>query len=74
MARNRETENKGMPREGADRPTVVPIGRGINMTVRLHRQAPEQERRSDAAIDALLSEMVRRKMSRRGERNEQEET
>lgn len=70
MPRNRETENTGKPREGADRPMVVPIGRGIRMTVRLHRQAPEQERRFNAAIDALLSEMVRRKIGRRGECDE----
>ena len=70
MARNRKTENKGGPREGADRPTVVPIGRGIRLAVRLRRQAPEQERRFQAAVDALLSELVRRKTSRWGECNE----
>jgi hypothetical protein len=70
MPRNREVENKGKPREGADRPMGVPIGRGIHMTVRLRRQAPEQERRFRAAVDALLSELVRRKMGRRGECNE----
>ena len=70
MSRNREGENKGKPRKGADRPTVVPIGRGIHMTVRLRRQAPEQERRFQAAVDALLSELVRRKTSRWGECNE----
>jgi hypothetical protein len=70
MPRNREGDNKGEPREGADRPTDVPIGRGIHMTVRRRRQAPEQERRFQAAVDALLSELVRRKMGRRGECNE----
>ena len=70
MPRNKERENQGKPRERADRPTDVPIGRGIHMTVRLRRQAPEQERRFQAAVDALLSELVRRKPSRWGECNE----
>jgi hypothetical protein len=70
MARNRKTENKGEPRDEADRPMDVPIGRGMRMTVRLRRQAPEQERRFQAAVDALLSELVRRERGRWGECNE----
>ena len=70
MPRNRDGDNKGKPREGADRPMAVAIGRGIRMAVRLRRQAPEQERRFQAAVDALLSELVRRKMGRREQCNE----
>ena len=70
MPRYREGDNKGEPREGADRPTEIPIGRGIRLSVRLRRQAPEQERRFNAAVDALLSELVRRKMGRREQCNE----
>ena len=71
MPRNREVDNKGQPTEGAaDGPSGVAIGRGIRLSVRLRRQAPEQERRFQAAIDALLSELVRRKMGRREQENE----
>ena len=38
------------------------------------RQTPEEERRFGAAVDALLSELVRRGLGRRGESNEQERT
>jgi hypothetical protein len=68
MGRNINVETKGQPwKEVEGRAIEAPIGRGIRLSVRLQRQTPHQERRLDAAIDALLSELVRREIGRRGE-------
>lgn len=70
MGRNSKVDNHGHPIEGADdRRIEAAIGRGNLLSVLLRRAAPEQERRLKAAIDALLSELVRRKLSRREQEN-----
>jgi hypothetical protein len=70
MGGNNKGDNHGHPIEGADdRPNEAAIGRGILLSVRLRRAAPEQERRFGTAVDALLSELVRRMLSRREQEN-----
>ena len=71
MSRNSKTDNTGRPIEGAEvRPIEVPIGRGIHLSILPRRAAPEQQHRFEAAVDALLSEIVRREISRKGNGNE----
>ena len=75
MARNSKGDNTGRPIEGGQVRTIeVPIGRGIHLTVLPRRAAPEQQHRLEAAVDALLSEIVRQEISRKGNGNEQEGT
>jgi hypothetical protein len=70
MGRNSKGDNHGHPIEGADdRAIEAAIGSGIHLSVRLRRAAPEQERRFGTAVDALLSELVRRELSRRDREN-----
>ena len=75
MARNINVEKQGQSwKEVEGRVIDALIGRGIRLSVRLRRQTPHQERRFDAAIDALLSELVRREIGRRGETHETSES
>lgn len=49
----------------ADLPAAPLVGRGVQLVLHRHRQAPQQERQFNAAIDALLSELVRQEIGRR---------
>lgn len=48
----------------ADLPASPLVGRGVRLVASRHRQTPQQERQFNAAIDALLSELVRQEMGR----------
>jgi hypothetical protein len=48
---------------------------GITMTAATRRQTPEEQRRFEAALELLLTEMVRQEITSRGKRQyEQGET
>lgn len=71
MAGNSKVDNTGRPIEGGQVRTIeVPNGRGIHLTILPRQAAPEQQHRFEAAVDAFLSEIVRREMSRKGNDNE----
>ena len=66
MARNNKAESEGHPARGTEARPAAADRRGIQLVIRQRRQTPQEERRCNAAIDALLSELVRQEMGREG--------
>jgi hypothetical protein len=73
MSSQREAASVGQSVRG-DRGRSASAGPAPAVAAVVRRQTPEEERRFGAAVDALLSELVRRGMGRRGECNERKGT